>query len=171
MEIRALHAGDDRSHFSCGDADLDRFFSKYAGQNQFRHYLGTTYVAVERGSILAFATVSPGHMEIDSLPASERKKLPSYPLPILRLARLGVDRPAQGQGLGAALLRFVLQLAIEMADQYGCVGVVVDAKPASVAFYAEHGFRELEVLEGAADARPQPKAMFLSMRTIRAAIG
>ena len=125
MEIRALHAGDDRSHFSCGDADLDRFFTKYAGQNQFQHYLGTTYVAVEGNRILAFATVSPGHIEVDSLPKTERKKLPDYPLPILRLARLGVEQSAQGQGLGAAMLRFVLQLSIGMAEQYGCVGTVV----------------------------------------------
>ena len=28
-----------------GDEDLDRFFRKYAGQNQFRLHVGTTYVA------------------------------------------------------------------------------------------------------------------------------
>lgn len=46
MEIRPLHEGDDRSQFQSGDSDLDRFFQKFAGQNQFRHYLGVSYVAV-----------------------------------------------------------------------------------------------------------------------------
>ena len=52
------------------DLDLDRFFYRFAGQNQFKHYLGVTYVAVDGDAILGFATVVPGHVEIDDLPAS-----------------------------------------------------------------------------------------------------
>ena len=77
MEIRALQEGDDRSSFRSGDADLDRFFSRFAGQNQFRHYIGVTYVAVEGSRVLGFATVAPGHVEIDRLPAPSRRGLPS----------------------------------------------------------------------------------------------
>jgi predicted N-acetyltransferase YhbS len=97
--------------------------------------------------------------------------LPHYPLPVLRLARLAVDRSAQGQGLGVQLLQFVLRLAMEMADAYGCVGVVVDAKPDAFAFYAKYGFVELEAVEGGSDARPAPTPMFLSIRAIRDATG
>ena len=171
MEIRALRAADDRSRFRSGDPDLDRFFAGFAGQNQFKHHLGVTYVAVEDRSILGFATVAPGQVEIDGLPASARKKLPSYPLPVLRLARLAVDESVHGQGLGMQLLRFVLRLAIRMAADYGCVGVMVDAKPGAVAFYARHGFIELDVVEGQSDARPRTTAMFLSMRAIKGAAG
>ena len=39
MEIRALRPSDDRSAFQSGDEALDRFFRRYAGQNQFRHYI------------------------------------------------------------------------------------------------------------------------------------
>ena len=51
MEIRALRESDDRSAFQSGDPDLDRFLRKYAGQNQFRHHIGATYVAVERDRV------------------------------------------------------------------------------------------------------------------------
>ena len=44
---------DDRTRFRSGDADLDRFFQAYAGQNQFRHHIGTTYVAVEGRGVSA----------------------------------------------------------------------------------------------------------------------
>src|SRR3989304_9179438 len=88
MQIRALRETDDRSRFRSGEPDLDRFFHKFAGQNQFRHYVGVTYVAVEDRRILGFATLAPGHVEIEGLPAPARKKLPRYPLPVLRLARL-----------------------------------------------------------------------------------
>jgi GNAT superfamily N-acetyltransferase len=115
MEIRGLREGDDRSRFQSGDLDLDRFFHRFAGQNQFKHYLGVTYVAVDGDAILGFATVAPGHVEIDDLPASARKKLPRYPLPVLRLARLAVDQAARGQGLGRQLLGFVFRLALQMA--------------------------------------------------------
>src|SRR5258706_1486284 len=58
MEIRALRPSDDRSAFQSGDEALDRFFRRYAGQNQFRHYLGVTYVAIARDRILGFVTVA-----------------------------------------------------------------------------------------------------------------
>ncbi len=170
MEIRALREGDDRSRFCSGDPDLDGFFHRFAGQNQFRHYVGVTYVAIEDGRIVGYVTVTPGHVEIDGLPAAARKKLPRYPLPVLRLARLAVDSSARGRGLGRQLLHFVLRLAIRMANDYGCVGVVVDAKPGAVPFYAKYGFIQLDVLEGQSDARPQPTAMFRSTRAIQEAL-
>jgi hypothetical protein len=40
IEIRALRELDNRASFRSGDADLDRFFQQFAGQNQFRHHLG-----------------------------------------------------------------------------------------------------------------------------------
>jgi predicted N-acetyltransferase YhbS len=169
MEIRALRPSDDRSAFQSGDEALDRFFHRYAGQNQFRHYLGVTYVAVDGGRILGFATVAPRHIDIEELPERVRKKLPRYPMPALGLARLAVDMSAQSMGLGSQLLRFVLKLASKMADEVGCAAVVVDAKPDAVDFYIRYGFTPFEPREGQSDARPQPTAMYLMMQEIKAA--
>jgi GNAT superfamily N-acetyltransferase len=171
MEIRALRPADDRSTFHCGDEALDRFFHRYAGQNQFRHYLGVTYVAVDGGRILGFATVAPRHLEIDELPQRMRKKLPRYPVPVLGLARLAVDQSAQAMGLGRQLLRFVFELAAKMADEVGCAGVVVDAKPLAVDFYTRYGFTPFEALEGHSEARPRPIAMWLPIQAIKTARG
>jgi GNAT superfamily N-acetyltransferase len=171
MEIRALSEGDDRSRFRSGDPDLDRFFHRFAGQNQFRHHVGVTYVAAEDRQVLGYATVCPGHLEIDDLPVSARKKLPRYPVPVLRLARLAVDQSARGAGLGSQLLRFVFELGVRMTRDYGCAGIVVDAKPDAISFYARYGFVALEAVAGQSEARPQPVPMFLSMRAIQAALG
>ena len=170
IEIRVLREDDNRTSFRSGDVDLDRFFQQFAGQNQFRHHLGATYVAVDDHKILGFVTVAAAHVEIDELPAALRRKLPRYPLPVLRLARLAVDQSAQRQGLGLHLLRFVLRLALRMAEDYGCVGVVVDAKPNAESFYAKYGFVAVEAVEGQSDARPAPTPMFLSIRAIEHAI-
>jgi GNAT superfamily N-acetyltransferase len=169
VEIRRLRASDDRSRFRSDDPDLDRFFRSYAGQNQFRHHVGVTYVAVEEGDVLGYLTVAPGGIEIDDLPAAVQRGLPRYPLPVLRLARLAVDARIRGRGLGERLLRFALDLALAMTEDYGCVGVVVDAKPGAEGFYARHGFRAIDVVEGLSDARPRPTPMFLPTSEVLAA--
>jgi GNAT superfamily N-acetyltransferase len=170
VEIRALAQDDDRNGFSCGRADLDRFFQHYAGQNQFKLHLAVTYVAVVETRIAGFATVAASSVERASLPnARQRKRLPRYPLPVLRLARLGVDKRAQGIGIGKALLRHVLGLALEQRDRIGCVGIVTDAKAEVVNFYERLGFFPLEgVREGLLVGEPLP--MFLGIETVAATI-
>src|SRR5512133_363554 len=101
MEIRPLLPTDDRASFHSGDEALDRFFHRYAGQNQFRHHIGVTYVAVDAGRVLGFATVAPRHIEVEQIPERERRKLPLYPVPVLGLARLAVNTSARGLGVGA----------------------------------------------------------------------
>ena len=170
VEIRLLAKDDDRSQFSCGDAAIDRFFEHYAGQNQFKLHLAVTYVAVLGSKIAGYATVSVGELERANVPSARlRKRLPNYPLPVLRLARLGVDARAQRLGIGKALLRHVLGLALQQRERTGCIGVVTDAKSGSVAFYKALGF---EVLEGVSDGvlTSEPAPMFLGMKTISAAL-
>jgi len=166
VEVRALQPDDDRSEFISGDLDLDRFFQKYAAQNQFRHHVGTTYVAVSDGRIVGFATVSAASIRVDDIAEKLRRRLPHYPLPVLRLARLAVDQRRQQQGVGRQLLRAVFLLAHEMAARVGCVGVLVDAKPDAVEYYRQYGFEELEILEGALDDRPAPIPMFLPLGSV-----
>lgn len=167
IEFRRLTKADSREGFTCGVPELDLFFHKYAKQNQYRHYLGVTYVAVRQSHILGFATVSPCHIEAESLSVELRGKLPLYPLPMLRLARLGVSSQAQGGGIGKLLLRGVFTLALGMRDELGCVGLVTDAKPQAVSFYQRYGFRRCGVpIEGQVLAPPSPLPMFLSIKVI-----
>ena len=166
IEIRPLTPSDDRSRFHSADPDLDRFLQRFAGQNQFRHHVGVTYLALTGGAILGYLTVTPSQIEIDDLPESDAKRLPRYPLPVLRLARLAVDRAAQGRGIGKALLRFALGLAWRLSAEFDCVGVVVDAKPAALDFYRNLGFEQVTALEGVLREKPEPTPMFLPMSAI-----
>jgi GNAT superfamily N-acetyltransferase len=168
IAVRKLRPEDDRSTFDSGDPDLDRFFKRFAGQNQFKHYVGTTYVAEEAGLLLGFATVSAAQVEIRDLPSAKQGRLPRYPLPVLRLARLAVDNRAQGRGVGLTLLKAVFVMARAMAGDFGCIGVVVDAKPQAVAFYERYGFTALEVVQGHLGDRPEPLPMFLEIGAIPA---
>lgn len=170
MRIRLLEEGDERSHFDSGDAALDRFFHLYAGQNQFRHHVGTTYVAMEGSGIVGYATVAAGHVELERMPKALRSRFPRYPLPVLRLARLAVSSASRGAGVGEALLRFVFQLALRMTRELGCVGVVVDAKPGAIDYYSRFGFTPMHVVEGRIESRPRPTPMFLSIGEIERAV-
>ncbi len=169
IRIRRLEPRDDRNGFRSGNIDLDRFFQRYAGQNQFRHHVGTTYVAVQGDYITGFVTVTSGEMIAEKLTRKLRRQLPAYPLPILRLARLAVDERFQGHGIGRLLLRAMLELALEMRDRVGCIGVVVDAKPDAVRFYLSFGFKPIDLISGALGDRPEPVVMFLPIGLIAVA--
>ena len=170
VEIRPLARDDEHGGFSCGEPVLDRFFHHYAAQNQFKLHLAVTYVALVERRIIGFATVAASSIERTHVPGSRlRRRLPAYPLPVLRLARLGVDTRAQGRGIGKALLRHVLRLAVEQRDRFGCVGVVADAKPDAVGFYESLGFVRLAgVREGMLHGKPLP--MFLPIDSIALAV-
>ncbi|HEX7600001.1 MAG TPA: GNAT family N-acetyltransferase [Polyangiaceae bacterium] len=167
VEVRRLRPEDERSGFDSGDPDLDRFFRRFAGQNQFRHHIGTTYVAEDGGRILGFATVAAAHLEIRDVLA-KLGRMPRYPLPVLRLARLAVDREAQGRGIGLTLLKAVFVLARAMAGDLGCIGIIVDAKPQAIPFYSRYGFTALDVVQGQLGDRPEPVPMFLEIGAIPA---
>ena len=166
VAIRPLQPADDRRAFRSGDEALDLYFHRYAGQNQFRHHLGTTYVAVTAERICGFATVNPGELTADSIPKSLRARLPAYPLPILRISRLAVDERDQGKGLGRLLLKAMFGMALDLRDRFGCMGVIVDAKPDAVGFYEGLGFMKLGVTSGDLGDRPEPIPMFLPVQKI-----
>jgi len=168
IEIRKLEKRDNRKDFRSGEIEIDRFFVKFAGQNQFKHKIGTTYVAVDRETqtILGYATISVGSLNIDGLNLKEFKKFPNYPLPIVRIARLGVDSRFQSRGVGKKLLQKMLYLAIEIEELVGCIGIFVDAKEDAVAFYKKYGFEVVPVINGEMEIKPTPILMYLSIKTI-----
>ena len=170
FEFRLLQANDDRSQFCCGNIELDRFFQRYAGQNQFRHHIGSSYVLCLNQQIAGFVTVSAGEICADKLNNELKKRLPDYPLPVLRIARLAIDKKFQGLGLGKKLLSLSLKLAVTMKANYGCTGVVVDAKTESVEFYKKLGFMALQTVSGELGDRPQPSCLFLSIKSIEKAV-
>ena len=69
LEVRVwrLELREERTEFRSENIDLDRFFQRYAGQNQFRHHIGTTYFAVQGDRVAGLVTVSSGEMVAEKL--------------------------------------------------------------------------------------------------------
>lgn len=140
VAIQLLDASHRREGFDCGDAALNDYLLRLAGQQQRRGF-GKTYVALaEDGvTVTGYITVSAGQVATTSLPS--QSKLPHYPAPMLRIGRLAVDARYQGKGIGQDLLAFVLRLAVEFSQRVGLYAVVVDAKhDKAKAFYLKLGF-------------------------------
>ncbi len=140
MRIELLASHHSRKPFDCGEPALNDFLQNLAGQQQ-RKGFGKTYVALadDGMNVLGFVTISAGQVATEQLPVS--LKLPRYPVPILRIARLAVDLRSQGQGIGRDLLAFALHLALEFSECVGLYAVVVDAKnDKAKAFYQQLGF-------------------------------
>jgi GNAT superfamily N-acetyltransferase len=82
-----------------------------------------------------------------------------YPIPVVILARLAVDRRWQGQGLGAFLLQDAIRRTLAIADQVGVLALLVHPlDDAAAAFYGRFGFspsplRERQLLLLLKDAR------------------
>jgi len=168
--LRRLLPGDDTSAFRCGNAEYDIFLQRYAGRNQDRLFVGTTYVALDGPRVVAYVTVAAGQIDRDALPRESQGGLPRYPLPVLRLARLAVDQAYQQRGLGRRLAAHALLIAMQVRASAGCIGVVVDALPERVGFYADLGFVPLELANGRSPVRPRPVAMFLPLEAVDLAL-
>lgn len=103
LVVELLLSTHDRTRFDCGNADLNAYLRRFAGQQQ-RKGIGKTYVALTAagGEAAGFVTVSVGQVAPNVMSAN--LGLPRHPVPMLRIGRLAVDRRAQGRGIESTLV-------------------------------------------------------------------
>jgi len=134
----------DRDAFTCGVAALDDYLRQRAGQHQ-RDGIATTHVLIDDAQptrILAYCALSAAQLSLHKLQERDRKRLPTYPIPAVRMGRLAVSQSEQGKGYGQLLLGHAVNLALSVRRTMGVRVLIVDAKDAQVAaFYEEFGFR------------------------------
>ncbi len=153
-----------RDQFDCGKPSLDDFARTLVSQYEKRN-LGRTYVAVRSAErrVLGYYTLASGAVTFDAIPPENAKKLPRHPVPVVLIARLAVDRSAQGQRLGEKLLLDALARSVELSDRLGIHAVVVDAiDQEAKAFYQKYQFVSLQ---------DNPFHLFLPISTIRDLLG
>jgi GNAT superfamily N-acetyltransferase len=91
--------------------------------------------------VAGFYSLSAGGIAYNDAPERLSKGLPRYPVPLVVLARLAVDRRFHGRGLGAGLLADALRRTLAAAELAGVRGILVHAKDgAAKAFYEHFGF-------------------------------
>lgn len=134
-----------RDGFDCGNADLNEFLRRFARQSDDLA-IARTFVATQPKDLLVrgYYTMRTGQVEVAALPPVETKRFPRYPVPVVHLARLAVDRAVKGQGLGAILLLDALEKALAASRSVAAFAVEVVAIDDSARnFYLKYGFKEL----------------------------
>lgn len=143
--------------FSCGDEDLDDFFSKDAIAYE-REMMGKTYCWVLRDDVtkivgmvtLANAGIQTTHMQ--NHPRRKLNNLIPYnkqgrTYPAVLIGRLGVSVDFQGAGyrVGAQIMDFLKAWFKSYDNKTGCRLILVDAvnNQHAVRYYERNGFRPL----------------------------
>ena len=155
--IEPLGKHHDRSHFSCGITELDRYIKEIANQDIKRRTASVFVAAIEK-QVVGFYTLSATSISREDLPPEMMKKLPRYPIPAVLLGRLAVDYSYWDKQLGKALLVNAMKRALLASQTVGMYALAVDAKnEGAKAFYQHFGMIAFE---------RYPMRLFLPLDTI-----
>ena len=142
-EQRLDTAVHDCAAFDCGVPALDDYLCRFASQHR-RRGVSQTYVLVDGGApqhVLGYYTLSAAQLEADTLSDAERKRLPRYPIPCIRMGRLAVALASRRQGCGRVLVGLAVERCLEARKEVAAYALVVDAKDENaVTFYRHYGF-------------------------------
>ena len=153
-----------RKNFDCGHIELNTYLARFARQN---HQLGVskTFVIVTKEIpkiILGYYSLSACQISIKSVPDRVLKRVGHYPIPVVMLGRLAVDRHYQGFGLGGILLLSAGERILSVSKQVGIRAMVMDAKNEPIARWYERF--------GAVRLKDQPLSLILPLEVIKIAI-
>ncbi len=126
--------------FDCGKDQLNGFLKRHAWNNQQANS-AQTYVLAKDLAVFGYYSLAAGSITHDEATERVSRGLARYPIPVILLARLAVDRRLQGKGIGPALLKDALRRASSAADIIGARAIVVHAKDDNAkGFYSHFGF-------------------------------
>ena len=135
----------EREGFACGEPTLDAYLRQQAAQHH-RDGISTTHVLVDDADpacILGYYSLSAAQLLLTDLQEADRKRLPTYPVPAIRMGRLAVSASEQGKGHGDYLLAHAVARSLGLREQLGVRVLLVDALHEDAArFYRAYGFRE-----------------------------
>ncbi len=127
-------------NFDCGTEVLNEFLFRYSLKNDTLG-IGRTFVAFdENNEVTGYFTLASAQVVYEDIPDEYRVKLPKYPIPSLRIARLAVSKDLQGKGIGKWLLTQAFIKIVHVAEITGLYFIIVDAKETSKSFYEHYGF-------------------------------
>lgn len=119
----------DVSNFDCGSEAQTRWLRQMARTAQAT---GTArvYVVSSAGEnrVVGYHALAAASVSHEEAPSRLLKGAGRSPIPIILLARLGVDVAAQGQGLGAALVKDAMLRASQAAEIVGARALVIHAE-------------------------------------------
>ena len=155
----------DTAHFECGSDTQSEWLRRFALQSDRMDSTRVWVITLtDSPRVVAYYALSAGSVELSNAPARIRKMMPRYPVPVVILTRLGVDRTEQGQGLGQELIRDMLMRVTAAGEVIGARALLIHCEGASARDFYLH----------VADFEPSPTHplhLFLLMSDLRKHIG
>lgn len=140
LRLEHLAGHHDLSSFASGNGELDDWLHRHAKPAE-RMDSARTFVLMRKDRVVGYFSLTMGSVLRADAPAKLVRGLPAYPVGIVLLARLAIERDEQGKGLGSLLLSEALRKAVAAGDAAAARLVVVDAVDDDAArFYERHGF-------------------------------
>jgi ribosomal protein S18 acetylase RimI-like enzyme len=156
-----LDAHHDVSTFDSGNEVLNGWLRRHALAAQ-RTDSARTFVAIRSGRVVGYFSLTMGSVLRAEAPVKLVRGMPAYPVGMVLLARLAVDRSQQGRGIGAMLLAEALRKAVAAGEVAAARLIVVDAVDEhAAAFYRRYGFVQ---------APENPLRFYRRMKDIRASL-
>ena len=144
MEINApelLTAQHQTQNFDCGETSLNVWLQRHALKNQHNQSSRTFVVCNQDNEVVGFYALAAGSVTHTLVSRGLRQNMPD-PIPVVVLGRLAVDKRAQGQHLGASLLKDAVLRAKAVAEQIAVKALLVHALNESAKrFYLNYGFQ------------------------------
>lgn len=140
--LTTAHRLDD---FECGEAVLDDWLKRRALANQLNGASRTFVVCDQDSRVRGYYTMAAGAVSRELATGTVRRNMPD-PVPVMVLARLAVDRGAQGRKLGASLLRDAIMRTVAVSQHAGVRALLVHAlHERARQFYEHYGFQSSPV--------------------------
>jgi ribosomal protein S18 acetylase RimI-like enzyme len=163
IRVRRLAVTDRVADFDCRASELNDWLRRYARRNAELDSARTHVALSGDGTIRGYVALTAGAVEHRDATSGMSARMPRYPLPVVVLARLAVDRSYQRRGVASILVRLAMEITVDIARQVGVRGLAVDADNQDAAeFYERLGF-----------ARASPASLKLQVptRTLREQLG
>ncbi len=139
-----LSANHDLTGFNCGESSLNRWLISRADKNE-RTGASRTYVLTDEQSVVAYFSLSNGHVSRAIAPGSISRNMPE-PIPVIIMGRLAVHIDYQHMGLGSDLLRDAFLRARKASEISAARALLIHAlNERAKQFYLHHGFFESPV--------------------------
>lgn len=140
--LAATHILDE---FDCGETVLDEWLKRRAMTNQLSGASRTFVAADTTGRVFGYYAMAAGAVSHQMASSAVRRNMPD-PVPVMVLARLAVDRKAQGIKLGASLLQDAVDRAVMVSQNAGVRALLAHAlNDRAKAFYEHYGFKSSPV--------------------------
>lgn len=159
--LERLDTHHDLSSFDCGNTGLNAWLVRHALAAQ-RMDSARTFLLLDGEHPIGYFSLTMGSVRRKDAPARLVRGMPGYPVGMVLLARLAVDRTQQGRGFGGLLLAEALRRAVTAGENAAARLLVVDAvDDVAAAFYGHWGFIE---------APEQPLRLYRRLSDIRASL-